>query len=119
MIAATVQEVGRDAMTGEEPVLVLFGPQATPSIRQVAVVQEVEQDVIFDLKDHDKIKIGSQEYTIEKVGRLANQHLQELGHVTLFFQAAPEEETIGNALYLAPYEVPEVKKGMSIHYQVS
>ncbi len=64
----------------------------------------------------DKLSFGNQSYQVNKVGRLANENLKELGHVTLVFGPLPTHDELVNAIYLQPHMLPKLEVGMSITY---
>lgn len=113
-----ITEIGKNAVAANEPMLILFNQTATEEIRKVAVIhEELDKNQPFVIKKGDKILFGEQEYHVEEVGELANNSLEELGHVTIVFHLPTNEHHLPNSIYLLPSEVPEIKVGMTITFQ--
>ncbi|WP_071131302.1 PTS glucitol/sorbitol transporter subunit IIA [Enterococcus timonensis] len=114
---AEIIEIGDKAWDESEPMLILFGEKITPELKAYSVVQRFPENVVpATLVVGDTLKFGDQSYTIEKVGRLANANLQELGHVTLVFGPLPTHDELVNALYLNPHTLPKMAVGDKITY---
>lgn len=110
--------IGKDAVSEKEPILVLFGENASTAIEDVSVLQSFnEKPADFRLKNGDEIVIGEQIYTIEHIGKNVNHNLQSLGHITLIFQAFNPERFLETSVYVSPYQLPQLKVGMEIKYQ--
>lgn len=117
MISAKVTEIGQQAISQKDPMIILFGETATDEIKNVAVIQAFNEDIPKDtLLVGGEIIIGDQTYQIKRVGSLANENLQSIGHVTLIFSDIPEEDALENALYLSPTELPKIDLGTKIKY---
>lgn len=113
----TIEAIGEKAWDETEPMLILFGEKITPELREYSIVQKFPKGQLPpDLKVGDTISFGEVSYNIEKVGRLANENLKELGHVTLVFGPLPTHDELVNAIYLNPHTLPEVSVGMTITY---
>lgn len=120
MQQARIKEIGSKAVHPEDKMLILFDESATDSIKEVAIIQEFcEPESEINLKVGDKICFDKQEYAITYLGRLANEQLNKMGHVTLAFQAIPEEDSLLNVIYLEPTVLPELQAGMIISYQTT
>lgn len=116
-LKAIIQGIGAKAWDESEPMLILFGEKITPELKEYSVVQAFEEGKVpEDLKVGGTLTFGEKVYTIEKVGRLANENLKELGHVTLVFGPLPTHDELVNAIYLAPHELPPLEVGMEIIY---
>lgn len=111
-----VSEIGSQALSEKEPIVILFGETATPALRNYSVIQEIKDNEPVELKKAGKILFDGEEYTIQFVGKTANQNLQSIGHLTLIFDKVPEENQIVNGVYLTPYKVPAFKKNTEIIY---
>lgn len=112
-----ITHIGKDAIDKTEPILVLFGEQASPAIKNVSILQLFEkEDYTFNLNEEDQITFGDQVYTIQHVGENVNANLQSLGHVTLVFQKFDHENFLETSVYVSPYELPELSKDMEIQY---
>lgn len=92
-----------------EQLLVTFGPQATPELRDMSVIHEVEESEPDPLKLGKTITIGKNKYNITGVGNEANANLAELGHISIYFR--DEEQVLPGAIAVEPYEFPDVEIG--------
>lgn len=112
-----VVHIGPNAIDEKEPILVLFGEDATPAIKNVSVLQKFEKDTdFFDLKSGDQLSFGGQIYDIQHVGQNVNANLHSIGHITLIFKEFNQERYLETSVYLHPYNVPAITKGMQIEY---
>ena len=98
MIQAKITEIGTEAINKEEPMLILFDKTATAALRKYSVIQEVSKDEPFSLKAGGTIAFDDQVYTIDYVGPMANGNLKTVAHVSLIFDACPEEGQIANGI---------------------
>ncbi|AIM25257.1 PTS glucitol/sorbitol transporter subunit IIA [Melissococcus plutonius] len=117
---ALVTEIGKYALTEDEPMIILFGETATQTLREYSVIQKFKEPVQpIILKPGDFIRINQKKYTICYVGPIANENLSSISHVTLVFDKTPESEenAIANGLYLSPYELPTLSIGSIIEYE--
>lgn len=110
-------KVGEKAWDETEPMLILFGEKVTPELLPYSIVQKFSTEKsVAELHEGGSLTFGDQVYKIEKIGRLANANLKELGHVTLVFGPLPTHDELVNAIYLNPHTLPQVAVGMKIHY---
>ncbi|MGY3778605.1 PTS glucitol/sorbitol transporter subunit IIA [Isobaculum melis] len=117
MIHAKVVEIGKQAISQKDPMIILFGETATAEIKKVAVIQEFKEGIPNEaLRVGGEVAFGEQVYHIQRVGSLANENLQSIGHVTLIFSDIPEEDVLENALYLSPKELPKIDLDTEIKY---
>ncbi|MEE6657548.1 PTS glucitol/sorbitol transporter subunit IIA [Pediococcus acidilactici] len=118
MISAKVKSIGPEAIAKQDQLAILFDETATPDLKKIAVVQEIEKnnDQQFNLKAGSQIVIGEQTYDVEFVGSLVNQNLQSIGHTTLVFKDVPEQP-LASAIYLSPKVFPDFKVGEAIQYK--
>ncbi|MEY8445482.1 PTS glucitol/sorbitol transporter subunit IIA [Enterococcus ratti] len=117
MIHATIKEIGKEAVSEKEPILILFDQTATSILRNYSVIQEITSNERFSLKKGGILSFDQQEYTIEHVGTMANENLNTVGHVTLIFDRYSKENSIANGIYLTPYHLPKIKIGTQIEYR--
>ena len=110
MIQAKITEIGTEAINKEEPMLILFDKTATAALRKYSVIQEVSKDEPFSLKAGGTITFDDQSYT------MANGNLETVAHVSLIFDACPEEGQIANGIYLHPHRLPAIGLGSQIFY---
>lgn len=115
---AKIIEIGKDAIQTDENLLIFFDDTATGKIREVSVIQAFEEEDYKELNIGDKIIFGDISYTIQTIGSLANQQLQEIGHVTLFFGETPTDEMM-NAIGFMESKLPKLYVGMEIVYQTA
>ncbi|MBL1226457.1 PTS glucitol/sorbitol transporter subunit IIA [Enterococcus sp. BWR-S5] len=113
---ATVTEIGKHALDGKEPMIILFGERATDSLREYSVIQKFEESGELDVKTGAQLKIDDAVYQVTHVGSFANANLNSISHVTLVFSEVPEEDAVVNGIYLSPTTVPTVKVGSIIEY---
>ncbi|SEK44141.1 PTS system, glucitol/sorbitol-specific IIA component [Carnobacterium iners] len=117
MLVGTVISIGEQAISKKDPIIILFGEQATEDLRSVSIIQSFKED-----RDKVELTIGqsvffdNQEYIILEVGSLANENLNTIGHVTLDFSEVPSEDRLASGLYLKPFKVPKIEVGSIIHY---
>ena len=117
MLVGTVTAIGENAISKKDPMIILFGEQATEEIRTVAIIQSFENEKeTVKLKPGQTISFDEKKYTIKTVGSLANENLNTIGHVTLSFSEVPEDDRIESGIYLTPYELPELTIGTKISY---
>lgn len=114
---AVVTEIGVRALDEKEPIIILFGENATDSLKEYSVIQKFEESQSLEMKTGDLLKIDEQEYTIQYVGPFANKNLNSIAHVTLVFSEVPKEDAIVNGLYLAPSRLPTINVGTIIEYR--
>ena len=113
---AIVTEIGKHALDGKEPLIILFGENATEALKEYSVIQTFEESATLVIKENDQLKIGEKKYTINHVGSFANSNLNSIAHVTLVFSEVPKEDAIANGLYLSPFELPTIEVGTTIEY---
>lgn len=110
-------EVGELAIMEEEPVLILFNDSAPPGLREVCIIHEFEEEVPAELlKEGSRIRFNDTEYEVIRIGHVANQTLQELGHISLYFDLNPDEDILPGSAALAPHVRPEVQVGDTIEF---
>lgn len=100
---STIQEIGPEAVSDNENVVILFNETATPHLKQVSVIQKFEQDSninSFLLKKDDSITINGQTYLVLFIGSLVKVNMRSMGHATLIFTDEVPEEPMKNAIYL-------------------
>lgn len=114
MYKTKVTEIGSMAPAfAEELILILFGPKATPELKDLCYIHEVEQDEENPLQEGRKISFGGKEYTILEVGSQANANFAELGHVSVYFRTEVGELLPG-AVAVTPDVYPELAVGDEI-----
>lgn len=100
----------------EDGLLILFGPTATNELKPICVVHEFETEVPRDvLKVGATIEMADTTYTIKTVGSAANANFEELGHISIYFNADPEDILPG-AILAGPNKFPEIKEGDVIKF---
>lgn len=117
-IMATVTAIGDAALDPKDPLVILFGESATQALRDVAVIQQFadgDAQAALTVAIGDHVEIDAQRYEVKHVGKLANQNLQTIGHVSLIFDVLPDQP-MENALYLEPKAKPQIKVGSTITY---
>lgn len=114
---STITHIGKDAIDKKEPILVLFGEEASSAIKNVSILQSFKGvDQTINLNEKDQIIFGDQVYTVEHVGKNVDANLQSLGHVTLVFKEFNQENFLETSVYVSPHELPELSEEMEIQY---
>ncbi|MFL2096511.1 PTS glucitol/sorbitol transporter subunit IIA [Marinilactibacillus psychrotolerans] len=112
-----VIEIGEAAFFEGEPVVILFGKDAPEDLKEVCVIHEFEEEPPKELlKVGSKLRFGDQEYSIEKIGDVANETLQDLGHISLYFDFEDDQEILPGAAFLSPGNVPAIQEGTTIEF---
>lgn len=99
----------------EEQLVILFGPKATPELRDISVIHEAEGQPENILKTGGKIKFGAEVFTIEEVGSQANANFDELGHISIYFRNEVGEVLPG-AIIVSPGKFPTLEVGAEIEF---
>lgn len=114
---STIIHIGKDAIDEKEPILVLFGEEASSAIKNVSILQSFKEAYqTITLNEKDQIIFGDQVYTVEHVGENVNSNLQSLGHVTLVFKEFNQENFLETSVYVSPYRLPKLSEKMEIQY---
>jgi PTS system glucitol/sorbitol-specific IIA component len=118
MLKAKIVEIGPEAISADDPLLILFDETASVQLRHVSVVQRFisPNEQRFSLKVGGQVKIDDQVYKVEHVGSLVADNMEMIGHATLFFEEVPVRPQ-HNGIYLKPYTVPKVHVGSVICYE--
>jgi PTS system glucitol/sorbitol-specific IIA component len=118
-LTATVTAIGEKALSPKDNMVILFGDKATAALREVSVIQQFddpEAQKSLNIAHGDHIYINDIKYRVAAVGSLANPNLKQIAHATLIFQPVPDEDMLGNAIYLTPYAKPTFSIGTTIRY---
>jgi PTS system glucitol/sorbitol-specific IIA component len=120
---ATVTQIGEQALGHADPIVVLFGEEATAEIAAIAVIQrfaDPAQQRALTVAVGDTIQVGAAAYTITYVGRAAQNNLRSLGHVAFVFSDTAQGDRLQNGLYLHPIadapRFPDFQVGTTISY---
>ncbi|MFT8411198.1 MAG: PTS glucitol/sorbitol transporter subunit IIA [Schleiferilactobacillus perolens] len=120
---ATVTAIGKQALGHADPMVVLFGEEATDEIASIAVIQRFSDKAAqaqLTMARGDQVQINDDRYAVTYVGRAASANLQTLGHVALVFTDKLAGDRLQNALYLAPLDgalqMPEFTVGTPLVY---
>ncbi|MTD41669.1 PTS sorbitol transporter subunit IIA [Erwinia sp. CPCC 100877] len=114
---AVVTEIGAHALDEKEPMIILFGESATEGLKEYSVIQKIQEDKPFEVKEGSVLKIDDQKYQVRHVGPFANANLNSIAHATLVFDEVPEEDVIVNGLYLSPKKLPAIHVGTILEYK--
>ncbi|MFT8668892.1 MAG: PTS glucitol/sorbitol transporter subunit IIA [Liquorilactobacillus hordei] len=117
MLEAKVVEIGPEAISKDDPLMILFDETASVQLRRVSVVQHFIDlsSKKRNLKNLKKISVDNQVYEIKHIGELVQSNMEMIGHATLFFEPVPEEPQ-HSGIYLEPYKLPDVSVGSVIKY---
>lgn len=114
---STILHIGKDSISIDEPIVILFGENATEAIRDVSVLQRFEDAIdSFVFRVGDAVHFGDQVYHVSHVGENVGENLVELGHVTFVFDPFDPDHFIETSVYLTPHTVPTIEEGMTINY---
>lgn len=106
---STIKEIGKEALNGDHTVI-LFGPDATPKLALVSVIQKFDDPVKnFVFKKGDTITIDGTTYVASYVGPMVEMNMKALGHATLYFTDKVPRNPLANAIYLESNNVPNFK----------
>jgi len=95
-------------------VLILFGMQAPPELREVAIVHEGPPPTA-PIAPGDVITLGTARYLVTGVGPMANANFGELGHIVIKPNGATTTELPGEvSVAETPLLVPTVGAELSI-----
>lgn len=120
-LKSIVKEIGPDALSPKDQMVILFGDKATDALRNVSVIQEFTNPKAqkkMQVKVGDHLYINDIKFRVIGVGGLTNANLQQIGHATLVFQPVPSEDSLGNAIYLFPNAKPVFTEGTEIIYDL-
>lgn len=117
MLEAKVVEIGPEAISAKDPLLILFDETASQQLRRVSIVQRfiAPAEASFTLATGDQLMIDNQQYRVTHVGKLVANNMEAVGHATLFFEPVPKQPQ-HNGIYLEPYHLPKIKVGSLIRY---
>lgn len=111
MFKSQVKEIGELVKDfEEESLLVLFGIDAPPELRDISVIHEPEANDVSVIKEGTTLAIGEHEYQVQKVGSEALSNLQDLGHLSIYFNDG-DKEILPGAILVKPGNYPKVKVG--------
>lgn len=112
---STVTNIGANAISPNEQVMILFGDkEITENLQKVSVAQKFTTPR-QGFQISDEILIDGEKFEVEYKGKLVDQNFEELGHITLFFSEVPDTPQ-HNAIYLTPHRMPQVHVGSIIEY---
>lgn len=100
----------------EEKVIILFGPMATPDLREICVIHEFHKKPNQTLVAGKEFRLGRHKYTIKKVGSEANRNFEELGHISIYFKLS-DDDTLPGAIEVEPAVFPELNIGDDICFE--
>ncbi|MCH4172538.1 MAG: PTS glucitol/sorbitol transporter subunit IIA [Lactobacillus sp.] len=120
-VQAQITKIGNNAISAKDPMVILFGEQATDVLENVSVIQKFESKSAqraLDLKVGATIQIDDLTFNVLQVGELVKPNLTTIGHVTLIFKQPTKDDQMQNAVYLrnASQQLPIFKVGGKITY---
>ena len=117
MLEAKIVEIGPEAISANDPLLILFDETASQQLRRVSIGQRfiAPTEASFTLATGDQLMIDDQQYRVTHVGKLVANNMEAVGHATLFFEPVPKQPQ-HNGIYLEPYQLPKIKVGSLIRY---
>lgn len=99
----TITNIGPKAIDPKENIVILFGEEATPEIRDVAIVQKFDKATpqsSFVLKKDDSVTVDGQTYLVLYAGQLVQSNIKAIGHATMIFTDKLPKNLMQNAIYL-------------------
>lgn len=96
MLEAKVVEIGPEAISKDDPLIILFDETASVQLRRVSVVQHF-LDLNSEerkLKNLEKISIDNQIYEVKHIGELVQSNMEMIGHATLFLNQSLKNHNI-------------------------
>jgi glucitol/sorbitol PTS system EIIA component len=118
MYQTIVKEIG--AMTQafeDDKIVILFGMEAPAELKEISFLHQVEHGGDNEaIKEGGSLLIDGQEFVIEKVGTAANENLQTLGHISIYF-SEPEGEVLPGAVFASPHTFPVIQEGSKIIFK--
>lgn len=114
MVKSVITQIGPLALSFEEDkVIILFGPNAPEELKEVAVIQEIQESGDTPIAAGDSLQIGDQEYTLVSVGSSAYKNLIEIGHISIYF-TEPPAEVLPGSVCVSPDVFPRIAEGDTI-----
>ncbi|MDA9461442.1 PTS system, glucitol, sorbitol-specific IIA component [Enterococcus mundtii 3F] len=98
----------------EEFLLVLFGPEAPPELRDICVIHENVSKPENVLRKNGTLTIGQNKYRILEVGSEANANYESLGHISIYFRETENNEILPGAILVEPKVFPTLGLGDEI-----
>ncbi|KAB2329284.1 PTS glucitol/sorbitol transporter subunit IIA [Bacillus mesophilum] len=118
MLRTVVKQIGEIVPDfKEENLLILFGPEAPPELKDISVIHEVDENPNGAIVEGGVLEVGSQVYQISKVGSLANKNFEELGHLSIYFNDDESMELLPGAILVSPAVYPEIQEEDSIIFK--
>ncbi|WP_321388310.1 PTS glucitol/sorbitol transporter subunit IIA [uncultured Enterococcus sp.] len=114
MYKSTVIEIGELVSSfAEEHLVILFGPEATSELRAISVIHQADKPDENVWMVGGKLRFGTQEYEIIKIGETANKNFDEQGHVSIYFEDE-EKDVLPGAIIVQPKIFPSIAIGDKI-----
>lgn len=118
MASSVITEIGSIVPEfKEEKVIILFGPMATPDLREICVIHEFSQKPNQTLAVGKQFMLGNHKYTIKQVGSEANKNFEELGHISIYFKEN-NDGLLPGAIEVEPAIFPELNVGDNICFEL-
>lgn len=124
-----MDETYRTRITGVGPqaaelaayqILILFAHGAPPELAEISLLHEPDRIAQDDplVQPGDRVRLGSEVFTVTAVGEVANRNLRQLGHAVFKFTGLAEPEMPGD-LILEAGPVPHLEAGATVAIQRS
>ncbi|WP_412990074.1 PTS glucitol/sorbitol transporter subunit IIA [Pediococcus siamensis] len=116
MVTSEIVAIGKNAIVENDPLVILFGPEATHNLKDVAVIQKfTATHPEINLRRGSKIKVRDLSFEVTFCGKLVNANLNGVGHATFCFEPVPDTP-LQSAIYLTPERFPGFSVGDKITY---
>lgn len=102
-VQAKIIKIGANALAENDPLVILFDPQVTATLADVAVIQAFaskSDQGQLNLQAGSTIVIDSRDFQVHQVGQLVQPNLTTIGHVTLIFKVPGPDDKMQSAIYL-------------------
>lgn len=115
---SVIADIGPIALTffEEDRVLIFFGPDAPPELREVSIIHNIEELGIHRVQPGSVLRIGRQEYEMVDVGAEVKRNIEQLGHFSVYF-TDPPAQILPGSVYVRPFIFPEVQIGVKIEIE--
>jgi len=112
--SATVTEIGPYVSEFvDHNILVFFGAEAPEELKEFAILHD-GTELHAKLVVGDVLELNDFSYKILAVGEVANNNLENLGHLVVKFNGETEAEMPGDVCVEAK-ELPEIKAGLKLN----
>lgn len=107
----TVTDMGPEVKTfAEKGILVTFAEKALITLKDYCYYIE-KKSIYGEIRTAEKFIVDGMEYAVTEVGSMVEDHLETLGHVTIFFNGG---DCLPGSICVEKTEAPVLKRGSRI-----